>query len=871
MANFNPGLNPTGDPDYERVGNVDLVNVQANNRAANASRWDSFFKTASQGIKLADKSVQEASKEDVKAGYEGLNQKYGLDADSTLQGEAVTNPSIAADQPPKAEQSRVDSDLRRIQAAYDQGKFSQSRYYAELENIMKGVKSRYPGYSDIIDKQVENVTGVTPANALAKARMNEFNALQSQATEKLNTKEKFVLDNADELTPAQRSDLQSGKMDLDTAVNNIQNRQGEIKEIQRSIYELNLKKSRNELTSQEAEKGAGEVTYGIHRMAMEDVSTLASKAKEAIDKGTYDPAQYGLLLEQTKLAFQQKAMQAVENGVGNSLPFEKKQKLISDAVANFDNIAKVFTSKDSGMLDYLHSDIEAMKNKDLRTILNDPSAGIPLRAIQAAQSAGGPQVAGLLVDKMNKVGSLGTSIEGALTRGTPSQKNDPVSKTLTMNQVVSMGTSVAIGSADPLELIKNLNITGKDSPFAVTRTLGMWRDSLTDPKFGDQWQKNSAATLFSSDNKEFLTKAFKDSYSRGIAYGILTSPEVTTAMQKLKGTPEYENYKEWTYNGYIQVLKDSTHRLSAIVDRPYLDLKFNEENGHFDLVPSKLGLEAARKYGASGGVQASVLLEKLLGKGISEDVRRLNSATDNVSKVLEGDKYRTPEQLKNLVASLAMSTQGEKKGVWTWMAQQMMATEDILKKNPDNLEFGGTHPNFTKASGTDGEPRSGFTSLIESGDYGGALEALKGVISRGESGEDYNRLVNKGDSSEAFRAPLTGMTVGEVLNYQRGMKAEGHLSSASGKYQIIRGTLQSLVNEGVVSTEDKFDKNTQEKAAEALLKRRGLDDYLKGRMPLRSFLRNLGDEWEIIKVNKKVAKRVASELQTLKDNQIAGA
>lgn len=866
MANFNPGLQPTADPDYERsVGNVNLINAEAQNKSVDSAKWDAFFKSVSKGISLADKAVASSAKEEVQAGYEGLNQKYGLDADSTLQGEVPVSPSaVAQDQPPRSEQNRIASDLKRAQAAYDQGKFSYSRYYAELENIMKGVKSRYPGYSDIIDKQVESITGVTPANALAKARMSEFNQLQAQATEKLDAKEKFILNNADELTPAQRSDLNSGKMSVDEAVKNIWDRQGEVKDVQRTIHNLSMKKAENDLTSQEAEKGAGDVTYGIHRMAMEDVSTLANKAKEDIEKGTYDPSRYGLLLEQTKLSFQQKATQAIEQGVGNSLPFEKKQKLINDAVSNFDNIAKVFTSKDSGMLDYLKTDIEAMKNKDLRTILNDPQAGIPLRSIQAAQAAAGPQVAGLLVDKMNKVGSLGASIEGALTRSaTPAQREDAISKKLTMDQTVNMGLG-NLEKANPLKHIEDLKSLGKDSPFAITRSLGMWRDSLTNPQYGEAWNRNSASTIFGKDNQEFLSKAFKDPYSRSVAYGILTSPEVTVAMQKLKGTQEYENYKEWAYNGYIQVLKDSTHRLSAVVNRPYLDLKFNEENGHFDLVPSKLGLEAASKYGASNAVQASVILEKLLGKGISEDVRRLNSSTDNISKILEGDKYRTPEQLKNLVHSLAVSTSGEKKGLWTWMAQQMMATQDIVDKSPDDLEFGGKHPNFTKASGTNGEPRSGLVSLIES-DPGRALEA----ISKGESDSDYNRLVNRKGSREASRAPLVDMTVGEVLAYQGGMKASGHPSTASGKYQIIRGTLRSLVREGVVSLDEKFNMEAQDRAAEALLKRRGLDDYLGGKIPLSRFMRNLGDEWEILKVSPTAYSRTKEELEKLRDSKLS--
>lgn len=65
--------------------------------------------------------------------------------------------------------------------------------------------------------------------------------------------------------------------------------------------------------------------------------------------------------------------------------------------------------------------------------------------------------------------------------------------------------------------------------------------------------------------------------------------------------------------------------------------------------------------------------------------------------------------------------------------------------------------------------------------------------------------------------PITTMSVGEVLDWQRTAVRGGSISSAAGRYQIIRPTLQRLVNEGVVSPGARFDAATQDRLGRHLL------------------------------------------------------
>ena len=69
--------------------------------------------------------------------------------------------------------------------------------------------------------------------------------------------------------------------------------------------------------------------------------------------------------------------------------------------------------------------------------------------------------------------------------------------------------------------------------------------------------------------------------------------------------------------------------------------------------------------------------------------------------------------------------------------------------------------------------------------------------------------------------PITGMSVEEVLAWQRSTVRQGSVSSAAGSYQIIRPTLQRLVDQGVVSPSEPFNAATQDRLGRYLLRETG--------------------------------------------------
>ncbi len=134
------------------------------------------------------------------------------------------------------------------------------------------------------------------------------------------------------------------------------------------------------------------------------------------------------------------------------------------------------------------------------------------------------------------------------------------------------------------------------------------------------------------------------------------------------------------------------------------------------------------------------------------------------------------------------------------------------------------------------------SSPVAGGD--GTTKSLLQYIGNKESRGNYNILV--GGKTEPN---LTNMTISEVLEYQKGMISRGHESTAVGKYQIIRGTLLELIKQGYATTSDRFSPEVQDKLAIGLLKRRGLDKYLRGDMSKDQFADNLSKEWASLPFN----------------------
>lgn len=114
------------------------------------------------------------------------------------------------------------------------------------------------------------------------------------------------------------------------------------------------------------------------------------------------------------------------------------------------------------------------------------------------------------------------------------------------------------------------------------------------------------------------------------------------------------------------------------------------------------------------------------------------------------------------------------------------------------------------------------------------------TIAKGESRGNYNAYYgNAGNTKVNF----TAMSVDEVLAWREEFVKKGSPSSAVGKYQFVRPTLAGLVKQLNIDGSQQFTAELQDRLAIALLERRGVHDYMKGKLTREQFAHNLSKEW----------------------------
>ncbi|MDD9727242.1 hypothetical protein PVV74_17415 [Roseovarius sp. SK2] len=123
-----------------------------------------------------------------------------------------------------------------------------------------------------------------------------------------------------------------------------------------------------------------------------------------------------------------------------------------------------------------------------------------------------------------------------------------------------------------------------------------------------------------------------------------------------------------------------------------------------------------------------------------------------------------------------------------------------------------------------------------------SIKRLLDFIAKPESGGDYNIVYGGIARKDRPSKPLTSMTIGEVLDWQDSIDPF-YPSEAAGKYQIMEDTLRGLYREAGLTRNDKFDESGQDYLATQLLRRRGLTDYMSGRITPLKFAQNLSKEW----------------------------
>lgn len=878
MVDMNVGLKPTNDPNYTN-SSKEASRYDFNNSSKYENLYQGLINSLKTGVENADATVKGMIKSDVYEGVDKLRGAQGVDlaADNPLTplnldkgGPAgPASPSggqgggsggggatpLADNRPPNPE--GIKSDYQRLQAAYSQGKISDTHYYAQLETMNRALRARYPGYRDEVDAMVASVTGVTPANALRKAVLSDLNTAAGNADAIVKQRQQFIKENLQYLPPEViQREATGNPYTLPELWSMVMPKVQSEAAVKNAKANLELRAANNAATSTDASQTALLVLGGLDEQLATATSQngvtidgwLAQRMDELKNNKTLTPEQEAKIKTeflQFKQAYQSQLEKrwndpltdGSKHTLASALNDPGRQKAITDQkMAKFDLIEKALNDKDFGLLNAAANSVKSMQSADAKEILGKYGTVRALSAIAALPGMGNV-LQNVLSAQPDKYGST----------------IDQLSQAMTIHNIT--GGKYKEGGATTIndDLKAWAATPGGNTPAGHVKFIRDRVNELTNPALPVDQKVEAARKTFADDNVQMLNK-YRDSDSRNKVFSMLVSPEVTKNMlaARDKYPKVWENYSKWVLNSFSSVYRQVGNEINDVSNRPWIDVKWNPSAAQFEVHPTAEGVAQANKDPNGAGGSVVRYLEGRMNTNVTDAMAKVNAGIKLIDPILKANGFKTNEEIPKLTQFISLKD-GKNNTVW-----QTLLKAASVDRGTDLTgdTFGGGALNFTQPSGEAGGKYS--TEKLATAD------SLKDAFSHAESSNDYNRLVTP-SSGKYTTAPLTDMTVGQVLEYQRGMLGAGFPSTATGKFQIIRGTLKSLVDEGVVKLTDKYSPENQEKLAEALLERRGMSDFMAGKISHSQFIKNLGNEWEAIKRFPEVGKRVMSALKEARD------
>lgn len=129
------------------------------------------------------------------------------------------------------------------------------------------------------------------------------------------------------------------------------------------------------------------------------------------------------------------------------------------------------------------------------------------------------------------------------------------------------------------------------------------------------------------------------------------------------------------------------------------------------------------------------------------------------------------------------------------------------------------------------------------------LAPLLTLLRKHESASNYDAVSAYIKAEHLPPRPVTQMTLGEVNDWQYAIDSHYASGEAAGAYQFIKETLKGLIESlPSISRSTPFSKSTQDLMAIELIRRRGLEDFLDGKIAISEFGNRLAMEWAALPV-----------------------
>lgn len=552
----------------------------------------------------------------------------------------------------------------KLHKSYVNGQMSERQYYAKLQTTAQGLRNRWPGYKDVVDRTLSGIVGFDPANRIIQenyaAAAKAQGSVEAERKDYLNMVERatfagyldegeaqYFVDRYNAGDPLPTSDLLK-KVSKKTAS------KFKLEYIQAQIATA---KANDENTARKEDRAAE-----VHFQQRFDstMAPLEEEARRIVTSITSNGSrEFSISDEQLQqgTAVALKAKAEIPNLVAQiareypDMTSEQRVKLIKEAEARVDTTLKLFSDGDINTLNAQKNLSDAMlASSGLDAIAKYPE----LRALSVIGNTAGPQAQQDAYAKNEEL----------FNKTTSAVHNLILNKT--MRDPPKKGESLTTATREMSEVLED----NGESPESVSQLALNLRDITTNGDAHLEGRIRAAEWLFGENNQEFLTTfANKDSKDplintdsqRQKLFAELAGGEMSATMIEIgKTRPDLlQNYNNWRDNSANALYRSDLNLLKGVnVDWKFKDLVFDDKTNKLKLVDREGVSPKQGDFPLSTPLQTFADTWEALGPGSDEvkhSIYRVNSVLTTLGQSWKAQGLDVNEESKKFLLNSAVT------------------------------------------------------------------------------------------------------------------------------------------------------------------------------------------------------------------------
>lgn len=808
MAELDPEIRPSQDGNFLSYSRGQLPNTSV------AGLFEDSRMMLGAGVTAINNQIVENIRRDVTESADAIRDRFT----GRTPFDSTTNPADSGvtgthAQTPE-ELVNYGTRLQALTQAYRSGRLQESHYWTLLDVEARRIRQRYPGHRREVDTIMQEVVGTNPANALVRE-------LREEATRRATTEQnqhEYWLRQATELgTPLginYQELVRQGRppttLDLQSEVANRRRRLAAAND-ERTAAERELSLGRRD--TQRAVRSAQTELYGevnqvleVGRARIQDYERRIQELRTR--QGTINPRE----LEEARVMFEsqileplrgvfRRVMHAPRPGqaagttwatlIGDPQEVQRIETTFNQMLTMMGGAVSSNTQDGWTLFSRIDSMLRVYQRGDQVRLFQDPVYGGTFRNLAAVREILGPQFAASAY--IRELPNVDRALQEIFRQG---HEDDIVNGRTITERTVRDRTAVP---ADQRGTMLN------------TRIQALVGD-LSNPEMNERAIVANARVLFGPGNESFLATHTRNPSE--VYRMIMADGRLHANMLRIRASnPDlYKSYQEWVVNGFGVSLR----RIAADVrDMTIGGVGSLGDDAHivFDVSTNQF-----RFNGPAGQYQSQ-----------RQAIENINAAVLGFSQFLQNQEPRlNPEQVRTALAARlgalfneidpSSSTPGgvtnrtPNRGFWGRLYDSMRMFNSSARISPTPGMEGYIPPPVGPLSPTGGN-REHYAELLN-------------LIGRGEGGSGgYGAVFG----SRTPRSDLTTMTLSQIQELQENMLSEGLESTAVGRYQFIRQTLdEAITGLGLDPNTTQFTPAIQDRLAIWLLEnRRGMRDFLR--------------------------------------------